>query len=86
MHLALSCELYRARTELVRARRGIIINVVRAARRGFVPECAVVVGRKLHYGTEPPIYRRFLLTEGSVVISERGPMKPREATTHAIEK
>jgi hypothetical protein len=35
---------------------------------------------------EPPIYRRFLLTTGSVLISERGPMKPSEATTHAIEK
>jgi hypothetical protein len=35
---------------------------------------------------EPPIYRRFLLTKGSVVISERGPMKPSEATTHAIFK
>jgi hypothetical protein len=46
----------------------------------------VVVARKGHYGTEPPIYRRFLLTEDSVVISERGPMKPSEATTHAIDK
>jgi hypothetical protein len=43
------------------------------------------VGRKEHYGTEPPIDKRFLLTEDSVVISERGPMKPSEATTHAIE-
>ena len=61
-------------------------NVARAARRGLVPECAVVVGRKERYGTEPPIYRRFLLTEDSVVISERGPIKSSEATTNAIDK
>ena len=54
---------------------------LRARRGGLVPKCAVVVARKEHYGTEPPIYRRFLLTEGSMVLSERGPMKPSEATT-----
>ena len=86
MHLALSCELYGACTALVRARRGIIKTVARAARRGLDSECAVVVARKGHYETEPPIYRRFLFTEDSVVISERGPMKPSEATTHAIDK
>ena len=39
----------------------------------------VVVARKGHYEVEPPIHRRFILIEGSVMIRKRGPMKPSAA-------
>ena len=75
---------------IVRALWGMHRTCARAARH-YKNRCArgaarPVVARKEHFETEPLIHRRFLLTEDSVVISERGPMKPSEATTHAILK